>query len=186
MDADKCYMSPNLKRLSLDLVSGDEDRKTAALREIMDLVQNNPGDPSFFPPLLVVLDDSKTEFRQMSSWSLGKMAQSGVGDESELEPLAASLLDTDEEVRENAAWALGELAGLHIGAKQELGPLTDLLLDDTATIRGMAAWAIGRLAQRMGLIDERSIAPLELLIADKSLYVSKGAEYALQRLKEKL
>ena len=44
----------------------------------------------------------------------------------------------------------------------------------------------GRLAQRMGLIDERSIAPLELLASDKSLYVSKGAEFALQRLKEKL
>jgi hypothetical protein len=50
----------------------------------------------------------------------------------------------------------------------------------------MAAWELGRLAQRMGLVDMRSIAPMESLVSDRSFYVSKGAEYALQRMKEKI
>jgi HEAT repeat protein len=179
-------MSTNLRRLSLELISQEEGRRTAALREIMDLAQNNAGDLSLLPPLLVVLDGGTAECRQMSSWSLGKMAQSGLGDETELESLIASLSDGDGEVRENAAWALGELAGQRIGTGEELVPLTGLLQDGTATVRGMAAWALGRLAQRIGLVDERSIAPLESLLCDKSLYVSKGSEFALQRLREKL
>ena len=179
-------MSPNVNRLSSNLISDDEKRRIAALRELMDLAQNDDGDLLFIPPLLVVLDDGSAECRQMASWSLGKMAQMDMGDESELDPLVASLLDDDDEVRENAAWALGELAGQHIGSQAELEPLIGLLHDVNGTTRGMAAWALGRLAQRMGLFDERSLIPLESLACDKSLYVSKGAEYALQRLREKL
>jgi HEAT repeat protein len=179
-------MTTNLRRLGLDLISGVEGRRDAALREIMELAQNDTGDLSLIPPLLVALDDGTTECRRMSSWSLGKLAQSGLGDETELEPLIASLSDGDGEVRENAAWALGELAGQRIGTREELLPLTDLLRDGTATIRGMAAWALGRLAQHTGLVDERSVVPLESLLSDRSLYVGKGAEFALQRLKEKI
>jgi HEAT repeat protein len=179
-------MSPNVKRLSFDLISNDEERRAAALMEIVELTQNEGGHLDLIPPLLVVLDDGSTEFRKMASWCLGKLAQTGIGDVTELELLIASLIDDDAEVRENAAWALGELAGQHIGTKDELEPLTDLLRDETPTTRGMAAWALGRLAQRMGLIDARSIVPLEFLVSDKSLYVRKGAEFALQRLREKL
>ena len=157
-----------------------------ALREIMDLVQNDEGDLLLIPPLLAVLDDGTAESRQMASWSLGKIAQMGMGDESELDPLVGSLLDDDEGVRENAAWALGELAGQRIGSRAELEPLTGALRDANGTTRCMGAWALGRLAQRMGLVDERSLIPLESLASDKSLYVRKGAEYALQRLREKL
>jgi HEAT repeat protein len=186
MNAEGNIMSPNDKRLSIDLVSDEGERRAAALTEIMELVQNNGGDPSYIPPLLVVLEDASYVHRQMASWCLGKLAQTGMGDVSELGPLTTSLHDADEEVRENAAWALGELAGQHIGALAELEPLTDLLRDDVATIRGMAAWALGRLAERMGLVNMRSIITLESLVSDKSLYVSKGAEFALQRLREKI
>jgi HEAT repeat protein len=119
----------------------------------------------------------------MASWSLGKLAQSGIGDGCELDQLIVSLSDEDDMVRENAAWALGELSGQHIGAREELEPLIVLLDDDVATVRSLAAWALGRLAQRMKLFDGSSIAPLERLVSDQSPYVSKGAEYALQRLK---
>jgi HEAT repeat protein len=108
-----------------------------------------------------------------------------VGNASELYQLVISLSDPDEEVRENAAWALGELAGHQVGSREELGPLIALLGDGTSTVRGMAAWALGRLAQRMGLADERALEPLERLSTEKSLYVSKGAEFALQRVKER-
>ena len=179
-------MSPSINRLNSDVLSYDEDRRTGALREIMELAQNNAGELSSVPPLMIVLEDGSEACRQMASWSLGKLAQSGVGDMSELEPLVSALSDEDGEVRENGVWALGELAGHDVGGKEELEPLTVLLRDDVATVRGMAAWALGRLAQRMNLVDERSIALLEMLVSDKSLYVSKGAEYALRRLKEKL
>jgi HEAT repeat protein len=179
-------MSPLIKRLNSDILSDDEGRRTTALREIMELAYDNAGELSSLPPLLVVLEGGSDECRQMASWSLGKLAQSGIGDMSELEYLVTALSDEDAEVRENGAWALGELAGDQIGAGEELPVLTALLTDETATVRGMAAWALGRLAQRMGLVDEGSIAPLETLVADKSLYVSKGAEYALRRLKERV
>ena len=161
-------MCPNVSRLNSDLISNDEEKKIAALREIMDLAQNNAGDPSFVPPLLVIMDEGSAACKQMASWSLGKLAQTGTGDDSELEPLVESLLDDDEEVRENSAWALGELAGQHVGTKNELEPLTALLDDKTATIRGMAAWALGRLAQRMGLVDVKTIVPLEKLVSDRA------------------
>lgn len=179
-------MCPNVNRLNSTLISTDEEKRTAALRDIMDLAQDNAGDPTCIPPLLVVLDNGSVACRQMASWSLGKLAQSGIGDESALEQLIASLSDEDDMVRENAAWALGELTGQHIGVREELEPLTVLLYHEAATIRSIAAWALGRLAQRMKLFDGRSVAPLEKLVSDRSLYVSKGAEFALQRLKEKL
>jgi HEAT repeat protein len=177
-------MCPIVNQLNSDLLS--EERRQTALKELMDRAQNNMGDPSSIPPLLVVLEDGSLVCRQMASWTLGKLAQVGNGDQSELDPLIASLQDDDGEIRENSAWALGELAGQHIGRIEEIMPLTTLLRDDAATIRGMSAWALGRLAQRMNLTDRRSVEPLEGLLSDKSLYVSKGAEYALQRLKENL
>lgn len=179
-------MSLPINRLNSDIISHDEERRTGALREIAELVQKDAGELSSIPPLMVVLDEGSDACRKLASWVLGKLAQSGVGDVSELEPLITALLDDDAEVRENGAWALGELAGQRIGAREELEPLTALLRDDAATIKCMAAWALGRLAQRMGLVDMRSIAPMESLASDKSFYVRKGAEYALQRMKEKI
>ncbi|MGD0816992.1 MAG: HEAT repeat domain-containing protein [Methanomassiliicoccales archaeon] len=179
-------MRQNIKRLNSDLTSTDMEKRTAALEEVMDLAQNNAGDLSYIPALLVVLDLGSEVARQMASWSLGKLAQAGIGDKVELYQLIASLSDNESEVRENAAWALGELAGQHIGTREELAPLILLLGDKAATIRCMTAWALGRLAQRMNLIDERSIIQLERLVSDESIYIRKGAEYALQRLRERL
>jgi HEAT repeat protein len=179
-------MSPSINRLNSEIISDDEERRFEALKEIAELAQNNSGELSSIPPLLVVLEEGSDACRESASWTLGKLAQSGLGDVSELVTLIASLKDGYGEVRENSAWALGELAGQRIGAREELEPLTALLKDDAATVRVMATWALGRLAQRMGLVDMRSIAPIESLVSDKSYYVSKGAEYALQRIKEKI
>ena len=49
---------------------------------------------------------------------------------------------------------------------------------------GMATWALGRLAERLGLCDRSSIILLQELAKDPSAYVSKGAEWALQRIYE--
>jgi HEAT repeat protein len=179
-------MPPSINRLNSDLLSKDKDRVTEALRELAEMAQNDAGELASVHPLLVVLEEGSDVHREMASWTLGKLAQSGLGDAAELEPLITALQDPEEGVRENGAWALGELAGQRIGAKEELGPLTVLLRDDAATIRCLAAWALGRLAQRMGLVDMRSIAPIESLFSDRSFYVVKGAEYALQRMREKI
>jgi HEAT repeat protein len=179
-------MSPSINRLNSDILLDDEEKRAGALKDLAELAQNNAGELSSIPPLLVVLEEGSDACREMASWTLGKLAQSGVGDLSELDPLIEALHDPDGEVRENSAWALGELAGQRIGAREELEPITALLKEDAATTRGMAAWALGRLAQRMSLVDMRSIAPIESLVSDKSKYVSKGAEYALQRMKEKI
>ncbi len=178
-------MSPSLNRLNIEILSRDEGKRTEAMRAMAELAQKDAGELSSVPPLLVVLEEGSEASRETASWILGKLAQSGVGDLAELEPLITALRDEDPEVRENSAWTLGELTGQRIGAIEALEPLTALLGDDVATIRCMAAWALGRLAQRMGLVDIRSITAMESLISDKSYYASKGAEYALQRMKER-
>ena len=86
------------------------------------------------------------------------------------------------QLRENAAWALGELAGMNVGGKESLPLLIDLLGDGETQTRGMAAWALGRLAERMGLVDEASVERLRSLRADHSQYVSKTADWTLERI----
>jgi HEAT repeat protein len=140
--------------------------------------------PSLSEPLLPLVGDADVEVRRKATWALGRLALGKKGAGGSLEALIRALDDVDEEVRENSAWALGELAGVGIGTSDAIPQLNLLLSDDSRQVMGMATWALGRLAERLGLCDLSSIVPLQGLAKDPSVYISKGADWALQRIYE--
>ena len=172
--------------LNAELVSGDKDRICAALSTLNDILRAMDADMSSVQPLTVLLGDEELEIRKAATWSIAKLAQNKVIHAAPLERLIPLLADPDEEVRENVAWALGELAGVGVGTIETVEPLNRSLEDSNVQVRGMAAWALGRLAERMQLARSSSISSLEKLLLDKSLFVSKGAAYSLERVTKTL
>jgi HEAT repeat protein len=164
------------------LLSVDKVEVLGALSELGELLRQKEADSTLLPWLLPLLIKEDEEIRRAASWNVGKMAQNRSIAHMDIGPLLAAMKDVDAEVRENAAWALGELAGMNVGGMESLPLLIDLLGDEETQTRGMAAWALGRLAERMGLADETSVGRLQSLRTDRSQYVSKTADWTLERI----
>ena len=172
--------------LNKELTSGQKDRIKAALSELNLILRATKADASSIEPLNILLEDEDLEIKRAASWSIAKLAQNKAIFSAPLQKLILLLHDPDEEVRENAAWALGELAGVGVGSIEAIEPLNLLLEDVNVQVRGMASWALGRLAERMQLARPSSKTRLEKLLLDKSLFVSKGAAYSLERVTKTL
>ena len=166
-----------------ELRSGEKVRTVQALASLNEMLRSRGADASSLQPLTVLLHDDDVDIRGPATWSVGKLAQNKVAGDFPLGELIALLSDRDAEVRENAAWALGELAGTRVGKEEAIEGLNVLMNDDSPHVRGMAIWALGRMAERMQLARRSSVPRLEALLKDKSLYVSKGAEWTLERIR---
>ena len=172
--------------INAELASGKNDRIKTALSILNKILREMEADDSSVQPLAVLLDSEDLEIRRGASWSIAKLAQNKAIHSGPLDKIIMLLEDPDEEVRENAAWALGELAGVGVGTEEAIEPLNRSLGESEAQIRGMAAWALGRLAERMHIAQTSSVAKLNNLLSDKSLFVSKGAAYSLDRVTKTL
>jgi HEAT repeat protein len=177
-------MDEEVERLKTELGDPDPIVRANALDRTIAVLREKRLDPSFCDPLLPLVNDADVEVRRKATWALGRLALGKKGAGSSLDALLGALDDEDEEVRENSAWALGELAAEGIGAVEALPKLNRLLGDESRQVVGMATWALGRLAERLGLCDRSSIVPLQVLAKDPSAYLSKGADWALQRIYE--
>ena len=177
-------MDEEVERLRTELGDPEPTVRAIALDKTIAVLRERRLDPSLSEPLLPLVSDADVEVRRKATWALGRLALGKKGAGSSLEALILALDDKDEEVRENSAWALGELAGVGIGTSDAIPKLNLLLSDDSRQVMGMATWALGRLAERLGSCDRSSIAPLQGLAKDPSAYISKGADWALQRIYE--
>jgi HEAT repeat protein len=172
--------------INTELGSGNNDRITEALSALNLILRAMEADESSVQPLTVLLENEDLEIRRSASWSIAKLAQNKAVHSCPLDKIILLLQDPDEEIRENMAWSLGELAGVGVGSTESIEPLNRSLEDVDVQVRGMAAWALGRLAERMLLARPSSIVKLEKLLLDKSLFVSKGAAYSLERVTKTL
>jgi HEAT repeat protein len=173
----------DLVSLRIAIASAESAEVLTALLGLGEHLRLKEGDASLLKELVPRLRDEDADIRRAASWDIGKLAQNRAIEAMDIRPLLAALKDDDAEVRENASWALGELAGKGVGGRESLPLLVRLLKDEETQTRGMAAWALGRLAERMELAEKASIAELESLRADKSQYVSKTADWALERIR---
>lgn len=164
------------------LRSLDVEECRAALEETRELLMDGLADRRlllFLIPLTSAQDD---QVRRDASWCIGKLALMKIGDPRSVEALLSLTTDLDPEVRSNAAWALGELAGQNIGDTISIEALNILLTDPDKETKGMAAWALGRMADKMRVTSPSSVPLLKVMLLEKSEYLRKGAEWALERI----
>jgi HEAT repeat protein len=178
-------MDEEIRQLGSALTDPDPTIRGQALDRVIAVLREKRLDQALSEPLLPLVVDEDVEVRRKATWAIGRLALGKQGADRSLAALVKALGDEDVEVRENATWALGELAGVGIGTETSLPPLNGLLKDENRQVVGMAAWALGRLAERADLCDRSSVGALRELKGDTSTYVSKGADWALQRIFER-
>lgn len=171
-----------VEHLKTELHSDDIERRSTAFERLHQLLK----DRAIFglPPSEIsdAFQSADVETRRQASWAIGKMGQNKIPGDYPLDLVERLTLDTDAEVRENAAWAIGEIAGVQLGREQSIQFLDRLLVDESFEIRGMAAWSIGRLAEKLFLGNMSSLSHLIKMRDDKSEFVRKSANFALERL----
>jgi len=168
--------------INRELDSADPSVLLMAMDRLESALRHKSEDASSLRPLARLLHHENAEVRKKAIWLVGKLAQNKVQGEYPVSSVLGLMEDEDEESRENAAWAVGEMAALKIGSEQEAEKLNSLLKDEFSQVRGMAAWALGRLAERDSVALRSSESLLRQLLQDKSVYVSKSASWALERL----
>lgn len=154
----------------------------AALEDSRELLMAGWADRRLLQALLPLTEAKDAQVRRDASWCIGKLALMKIGDPRSVERLVYLTADPDPEVRANAAWALGELAGQNVGDATSIEALNILLTDPDNEVRGMAAWALGRMAEKMRITSPSSVPLLEALRMERSEYLRKGAEWALERV----
>lgn len=164
------------------LRSLDVEECRAALEETRELLMAGLADRRLLQFLLSLTSAEDDQVRRDASWCLGKLALMKIGDPRSVNILMALTTDIDPEVRSNAAWTLGELAGQNIGDTVSIEALNILLTDPDKETRGMAAWALGRMADKMRVTSPSSVPLLKVMLQEKSEYLRKGAEWALERI----
>ena len=118
--------------------------------------------------------------KERVSWCVAKMAQNKVQD-LRMAGIVSSLSDSnDPEVMENVAWGIGEMAGVGIGDEHLNEVILRYMSDRNASVRGMAVWAAGRLKKKMGVKDDRLDRMIQSLADDRSEYVRRSVQYALE------
>jgi len=171
--------------LKAGLRSEDDDVVMSALGTLDTLLRKSEAGADYIP-LLCGLLSRRDDVRTKALWCIGKLGQNKLGDSESLRIVASMTMDSESENRENAAWALGELAGADVGNRESLDSLTHLLDDEDLHVRGMAAWSVGRYADKMSIVNEKSIEPLQKMTAESSPYLKKSAEFALERVRDLL
>lgn len=123
------------------------------------------------------LGDADT--KEKVSWCTAKMAQNKVQDMRLVDIMISLTGNIDPQVRENIAWGIGEIAGAGIGDDRCVNIVTELMSDPEDNVRAMAAWAAGRLIKKLDIRDETMIEKVRSLLDDRSPFVMKAAQYAL-------
>ena len=119
------------------------------------------------------------DVRDRTSWCVAKMGQNKVPDMRILDILVSMKDDENSQVRENVAWGIGEVAGAKIGDGRSMSTVNLLMKDTDNGVRAMAAWAAGRIRSRLKMENDEMLALLNSLLDDRSNFVLKSAEFAL-------
>ena len=117
--------------------------------------------------------------REKVSWCVAKMGQNKIPDTRILDILVSMKDDDNDQVRENVAWGIGEVAGAGIGDERSLSVINGLMRDSDNGVRAMAAWAAGRLRIKLSIENDEMLVLLNSLLSDRSNFVQKSAEFAL-------
>lgn len=177
-------LDESIEEINNNLASKDRPTVLAALVSLSGFVSEGKANISSLGALDALMEGEDLEIRKEALLLVGKHALKKIGHPESVQCLNDMLRDPDPDIRENAAWALGELAGIDVGELCTPYYLNYTLKDEVAEVRAMSAWAEGRYAEKMGVGRNDTYRLLTELLQDDSLQVRKGAEWALQRLKE--
>lgn len=127
---------------------------------------------------LSFLGDAET--RNKVSWCVAKMAQNKIEDLRIIDILVTMTGNPDAEVRENVVWGIGEAAGYGMCDDRCINAVNELMSDSSETVRGTAVWAAGRIILRTDRDDGFLRSKVESMRNDRSDYVRKAVESALE------